>query len=65
MNIPQIPRVSSEQYENMIDEQKRVYLLQIKQEETMSWQLLYVKIHVYGFWILLILGIIGIFSQLG
>jgi len=65
MNIPQIPRVSSEQYENMIDEQKRVYLLQIKQEETMSWQLLSAKIHVYGFWILLILGIIGIFSQLG
>ena len=65
MNIPQIPRVSSEQYENMIDEQKRVYLLQIKQEETMSWQLLSAKTHVYGFWLLLILGIIGIFSQLG
>jgi hypothetical protein len=49
----------------MIDEQKRVYLLQIKQEETMSWQLLSAKTHVYGFWLLLILGIIGIFSQLG
>ena len=47
-NTPLIPRVSQEQYNSMTDEQKRIYLIQIKQEETMTWQLMSAKIHVYS-----------------
>jgi hypothetical protein len=57
----ELPRVSDEHYKSMSDQEKREYLLQLKQEETMKWQLMSAKIHVYFFWISLIVGIISLF----
>jgi uncharacterized membrane protein YkgB len=55
-DIPKLPLVISEEYDNMTDEQKRTYLLQLKQEDTMEWQKLASQIYVYSFCI----GIISV-----
>ena len=36
--IPSLPRATQSEYDNMTDAEKRQYLLQIKQEDTMKWQ---------------------------
>jgi hypothetical protein len=50
-DIPKLPLVTSEEYNNMTDEQKRTYLLQLKQEDTMEWQKTQAQIYMYCFWI--------------
>ena len=55
-DIPKLPLITSEEYDNMTDEQKRTYLLQLKQEDTMEWQKLTSQIYVYSFCI----GIISV-----
>jgi uncharacterized membrane protein YkgB len=55
-DIPKLPLITSEEYDNMTDEQKRTYLLQLKQEDTMEWQKLASQIYVYSFCI----GIISV-----
>jgi len=55
-DIPKLPLITSEEYDNMTDEQKRTYLLQLKQEDTMEWQKLALQIYVYCFCI----GIISV-----
>lgn len=52
-NIPSLPRVTEEEFNQMTDEQKRIYLLQIKQEETMEWQLQASKLYSISFYIIL------------
>lgn len=53
-DIPKLPLATSEEYDNMTDEQKRTYLLQLKQEDTMEWQKQASQIYVYCFWISII-----------
>ena len=55
-DIPKLPLITSEEYDNMTDEQKRTYLLQLKQEDTMEWQKLASQIYMYCFCI----GIISV-----
>ena len=49
--IPSLPRVSREQFDLMSDSDKRIYLLQLKQEDTMKWQKHSSQIQVYTFYI--------------
>lgn len=45
-----INRVTTIEYELMTEDQKRIYLIQIWQEETMKWQRHAAKVQVYIFW---------------
>jgi hypothetical protein len=48
-DIPKLPRTEAKQYEYMTDAEKRTYLLQLKQEDTMEWQRTAAQLIVYTF----------------
>ena len=54
---PPLPKVSQEEYFKMTDNEKRVYLLQVKQESTMKWQKIVAVFQSFCIFIGLLIGL--------
>ncbi len=45
--IPSLPRVSQDEYNVMTDSEKRQYIIQLQQEDTMKWQKIVAQFQSY------------------
>jgi hypothetical protein len=45
--IPSLPRVSQDEYNVMTDNEKRQYIIQLQQEDTMKWQKIVAQFQSY------------------
>ena len=54
--IPSLPRVSQDEYNTMTESEKRQYIIQLKQEDTMKWQKIVAQFQSYMILISLVAG---------
>ena len=55
--IPSLPRVSQDEYDLMTDNEKRQYIIQLKQEDTMKWQKIVAQFQLYMILLSIAVGI--------
>ena len=55
--IPSLPRVSQDEYDLMTDNEKRQYIIQLKQEDTMKWQKIVAQFQSYMILLSIVVGL--------
>jgi cell division protein FtsX len=55
--IPSLPRVSQDEYDVMTDNEKRQYIIQLQQEDTMKWQKIVAQFQSYMILLSIAVGI--------
>ena len=63
--IPSLPRVSQDEYNTMTESEKRQYIIQLKQEDTMKWQKIVAQFQSYMILISLVAAcfLLGLYVQ--
>jgi hypothetical protein len=55
--IPSLPRVSQDEYDVMTDNEKRQYIIQLQQENTMKWQKIVAQFQSYMILLSIVVGL--------